>query len=79
MAVSQQSCGTQDLIKEYHDILLHGVSFFKPPATPSRKTLENATSLSIDKKKIPITSELRSLALELSGYLVSRESRSCHA
>ena len=62
---------SQDRLKEYDSILLHGYSFFKPPSASSKKAVETESSLAIDKKKIPIASELRGLALELSGYLVT--------
>ena len=61
----------QDRLKEYDSILLHGYSFFKHPSASSKKAVETESSLAIDKKKIPIAPELRGLALELSGYLVT--------
>ena len=63
--------GMQERLKEYSEVLLHGVGFFRPPKSSSRTAVENEASLGIDKKKIPVAPELRSLALELSGYLVS--------
>lgn len=62
--------GVQDRLKEYNQILLHGIGFFKPQTASSRTAVETEPSLGIDKKKIPINAELRSLALDLSGYLV---------
>ncbi len=61
----------QERSKKYNEVLLHGMGFFKPPKSSSRKAVESEAALGIDKKKIPIAPELRSLALELSGYLVS--------
>lgn len=70
---SEFYAGEQDRLKEYHDILLHGLGYFKPQAPSSRKAVEIETSLGIGKKKIPVDSALRSLALELSIYLVRSE------
>jgi hypothetical protein len=67
----------QERLKDYNEVLLHGVGFFRPPNSSSRTAVEDEASLGIDKKKIPIEPELRSLALELSGYLVSLCEKAC--
>ena len=67
--------GLQDRLKEYRELMLRGLGFFKPQAPSSRKAVESESSLSIGKKKIPVDAALRSLAFELSGYLVSIRSR----
>ena len=72
-AASEYCAGSQDRLKEYHEVLLRGVGFFKPPSPSSRKVVETEKSLAIGKKRIPIESALRSLALELSGFLVRHE------
>ena len=68
--VSESCAGEQDRLQEYHEVLLHGISYFKPQAPSSRKAVESETSLGIGKKKIPVDPALRSLAFELSGNLV---------
>ena len=69
----EDCAGIQERLKEYHEVLLRGLGFFKPPAPSSRKAVEIETSLAIGKKKIPVDPTLRSIALELSGYLVRTE------
>ena len=72
-AASEKCAGLQDRLKEYHEVLLRGVGFFRPPSPSSRRVVESEKSLAIGKKRIPVEPALRSLALELSGYLVSHE------